>query len=52
MMRFYRRLKNTVAPLILGGATLQRCENCCVFNGGFSRWGDVAQPKTVFQQPV
>jgi hypothetical protein len=28
--------------LILGGAALQRCDNYRVFNGGFSRWGEVA----------
>jgi hypothetical protein len=32
-----RLLKNSVAPPILGGAALQRCDKWAVLNSGFSR---------------
>jgi len=35
----YQLLKNSISPLILGGAALQRCDNVLVLTFGFSRRG-------------
>src|ERR1017187_8518163 len=44
--------KNSVLPLILGGATLQRCDNCTVLNAALAAEGHSSRSERLSPQPV
>src|ERR1019366_304724 len=44
--------KNSVLPLILGGATLQRCDNCTVLNAALAAEGTVLARVRLFPRPL
>jgi hypothetical protein len=47
-----RLLKNSISPLLLGGAALQRRDHWFILNLAFSRRGQHAAQQSVFQQPL
>ncbi len=47
-----RLRKNSISRLFLGGAALQRCGNWLDSSAGFSRCGQEAAQKTLFQHPA
>jgi hypothetical protein len=51
-MRLYRLRKNSILLAILGGAALQRCDNCIVLNAALAAEGAALAQKRLFPQPV
>jgi hypothetical protein len=45
-------LKNSILLAILGGAALQRCDNCIVLNAALAAEGAALAQKRLFPQPV
>jgi hypothetical protein len=48
----YRLRKNSILLAILGGAALQRCDNCIVLNAALAAEGAALAQKQLFPQPV
>jgi hypothetical protein len=45
-------LKNSTLLAILGGAALQRCDNCIVLNAALAAEGAALAQKRLFPQPA
>src|ERR1019366_1649456 len=52
MMRLHMLRKNSKLHVILGGAALQRCDNCIVLNAALAAGGAALAQKRLFPQPV
>ena len=50
--RLHRLRKNSMLLVILGGAALQRCDNCIALNAALAAEGATLAQKRLFPQPV